>query len=208
MHVLPLLALALSVSAAPAPSDEAIQMSRLSREGRQGDVFVVKVTRSTGEGETVVFAIQGPGGQRLFLRRQASGPSAIVHEVWLDTPPGLFVTRRGVASAEVEGGGWSLRVAEGDLGRRTVRCWLGTIASKVDPRLLTAAADVRVLYEASGLGSLDAAFYPVWLLWHVDEPASVAPGGRLRTETGVYTGEPWDSLVKAAREEFPPSCQF
>ena len=63
------------------------------------------------------------------------------------------MTRRGNEPALVEGGGWSLRVFEEDLGRRTVRCWLGVVASKVDPGLLTAASDVRVLYETSGLGS-------------------------------------------------------
>ncbi|MFI5182345.1 MAG: hypothetical protein ACHQPI_13240 [Thermoanaerobaculia bacterium] len=194
-----LLVVALAVG--PRLAADEIQATRLFRDGSPGIVYVVRAARGTGAGETVVFALQGPGGRRLFLRRGPSGPDGVLHEVWLETRPGLSVTRRGNEPATVEGGGWTLRVFEGDLGRRTVRCWLGLIASKVDSRLLTAASDVRVLYETSGLGSLDLAFYPVWLLWRVDEPASVAPAGALRSETKTFTGEPWETLTRLANEE-------
>ncbi len=176
-------------------------MVRFFREGGSGLIASVRASRSTPGGDTVVFAIQGPGGHRLFLRRQGADPGTVFHEVWLDARPGLSVTRRGGEPALVEGGGWSLRVADPDLGRRTVRCWLGVLASKVDPRLLTAAADFGALYEASGLGPLDQAFYPVWLLWHVDEPPSLPPGGPLKSETGTFTGAPWDDLARLALEE-------
>ena len=111
------------------------------------------------------------------------------------------MTRRGREPATVEGGGWSLQLSESDLGRRTVRCWLGILASKVDPGLLTAAADFGALYESSGLGPLDPAFYPVWLLWKVDEPASLPQGGPLKTEAGPFSGTPWDDLSRLALEE-------
>lgn len=178
-----------------------VRMVRFFRDGSPGSIASVRASRSTPGGETVIFAVQGPAGRRLFLRRQTTDPGTVFHEVWLDARPGLSVTRRGREPAVVEAGGWSLQLFEPDLGRRTVRCWLGIIASKVDPRLLTAAADFGALYEASGLGPLDPSFYPVWLLWHVDEPASLPPGGPLRSEAGPFSGAPWDDLARLALDE-------
>lgn len=189
------------LAAAPRLAGDEFQTTRLFRDSSPGDVFIVRAAQGTGEGETVVFALQGPGGRRLLLRRGPAGPGTVLHEVLLESHSGLSVTRRGNEPALVEGGGWSLRVFEEDLGRRTVRCWLGVVASKVDPGLLTAASDIRVLYETSGLGSLDLAFYPVWLLWRAEETASPAPAGALRSEKRAFTGEPWETLKRLASEE-------
>lgn len=193
--------LVLGIAAAAPLAAEEVRMVRFFRDGGAGSVASVRASRTAPDGETVVFAIQGPAGRRLFLRRQPTDPGTVFQEVWLDARPGVSVTRRGGEPAAVEGGGWSLRLSEPDLGRRTVRCWLGVLASKVDPRLLTAAADFGALYESSGLGPLDPAFYPVWLLWHVDEPASLPRGGPLRSEAGPFSGAPWDDLARLALEE-------
>jgi hypothetical protein len=196
-----LLGLGLGLAAAAPLAGQEVRMVRFFRDGASASISSVRVARTTPDNETVVFAIQGPGGRRLFLRRQPAEPGTVVQEVWLDTRPGISVTRRGRRPALVEGGGWSLEVYDADLRRRTVRCWLGIVASKVDPRLLTAAADFGVLYEASGLGPLDEAFYPIWLLWHVDEPASLPLGGPLKSETGPFSGAPWNDLARLALEE-------
>lgn len=198
---LSLAGLVLGITTASPLAAQEVRMVRLFRDGSTGSVASVRASRTTPDGETVVFAIQGPAGRRLFLRRQPTDPGTVFQEVWLDARPGVSVTLRGREPALVEGGGWSLRLSEQDLGRRTVRCWLGLLASKVDRGLLTAAADFGALYESSGLGPLDPAFYPVWLLWHVDEPASLGGGGPLKSDAGPFSGAPWDDLARLAIEE-------
>ncbi len=83
----------------------------------------------------------------------------------------------------------------------SVRCWMGTLASRMEPRLLSAAADVRVLKEWSGKDRLTDEFLPVRMLWTVGEDPDFTPRGELKVEEGPFSGAPWDDLVLAVTDE-------
>jgi hypothetical protein len=195
-----LLAVLLSaVPALAAPPDASVRMLRLTGE-RTGNASIVRLERKTSGSPVAVTVVAG-SKSRLFLRRSQSEPGRTVYEMWLDTRPGVTVTRAGSGPLLLEAGGLSLRIHEADLGLRTVRCWIGALTSRMEPRLLTAAADVRVLKEWAGTDKLGDDFLPVRILWSVGEAPSISPGGDLKVEEGPFEGAPWDDLVRAATDE-------
>lgn len=192
----------LLLPAAPAfaaPPDVAVRMLRLTGD-RTGSVSIVRLERNTSGAPIAVTVVAG-GRSRLFLRRSQPEAGRTVYETWLDSRPGVTVTRAGPGPLLFEAGGFSLRIHEADLGLRTVRCWMGTLASRMEPRLLSAAADVRVLKEWSGKERLTDEFLPIRVLWSVGEAADFSPRGDLKVEQGPFEGEPWDDLVRAATDE-------
>ena len=87
---LPALLLIMMIAATPRLAGDEIQTTRFFRDSSPGNAFLVRAARGTGDGETVVFALQGPGGRRLLLRRGPAGPGAVLHEVWaLSRAPGF-----------------------------------------------------------------------------------------------------------------------
>lgn len=194
--------LALLLSAAPvlaAPPDESVRMLRLTG-GRTGTASIVRVER-TASGNPVAVTVVAGSRSRLFLRRSQPEPGRTVYETWLDSRPGVTVTRAGSGPLLLEAGGFSLRIHEAELGLRTVRCWIGALTSRMEPRLLTAAADVKVLKEWSGKDKLGDEFLPVRILWSVGEAPDISPGGDLKVEEGPFDGAPWDDLVRAVTDE-------
>lgn len=196
----PLAALLLAAgSAIAAPAEPEVRMMRIS-DATTGSVSVVRVSGETSRGPVTVLVAAG-ARSRLFLRRAGTDGGATVYEAWLDSRPGVTVTRDGPGPLLLEAGGYSLRIHEADLGLRTVRCWVGAFASRMEPRLLTAAADVRVVREWAGMGALADELLPVRILWSVGEEPGISPRGDAKVEEGPFTGAPWDDLLRAATEE-------
>jgi hypothetical protein len=194
--------LAVVLSAAPvlaAPPDASVRMLRLTG-GRAGSASVVRLERKASGSPVAVTVVAG-SRSRLFLRRSQPEPGRTVYEAWLDSRPGVTVTRAGSGPLLLEAGGLSLRIHEADLGLRTVRCWIGALTSRMEPRLLTAAADVKVLKEWAGKDRLGDEFLPVRILWSVGEAPNISPGGDLEVEEGPFEGAPWDDLVRAVTDE-------
>jgi len=190
--------LALLLAAAPAfaaPPETDVKMLRVSGEGA-GSASVVRLERDTKRGVVAVTVVDG-ARSRLFLKRSQTEPGTVVYEARLDARNGLGVTRRSQGPLLLEAGSFSLRVHEGDLGLRTVRCWIGSFASRIEPRLLAAAADVRVLRSWAKQDSLEDSFLPLRILWLADEETP-APRGEVKMEEGKFTGRPWDDLTRAA----------
>lgn len=195
----PLLSLLLAASAAlPAAAQEQVRMVRVSAE-RQGSASIVRVARGGPSAVSVV--VVEAGRTRLFLRRAAQDGGATAYEAWLDARPGVAVTRPASGPLVLEAGGLTLRIHEADLGLRTVRCWIGALTARMEPRLLTAASDVRVLSEWLGRGKLADEFLPMRVLWSAGEEPTVAPRGDPKVEEGAFTGAPWDDLVRLANDE-------
>jgi len=194
--------LAVLLSAVPAlavPPDASVRMLRLTGE-RTGSASIVRLERKTSGSPVAVTVVAGPRS-RLFLRRSQPEPGRTVYETWLDSRPGVTVTRAGAGPLLLEAGGFSLRIHEADLGLKTVRCWIGTLSARMEPRLLTAAADVRVLKEWAGKDKLGDEFLPVRILWSVGEAPNLSPRGDLKVEEGPFEGAPWDDLVRAVTDE-------
>ena len=180
-----------------APPETDVKMLRVSGEGA-GSASVVRLERDTKRGVVAVTVVDGARSRR-FLRRAQTEPETVVYEARLDARSGLTVTRRSQGPLLLEAGSFSLRVHEGDLGLRTVRCWIGSFASRIEPRLLAAAADVRVLRSWAKQDSLEDSFLPLRILWLADEDAPV-PGGAVKMEEGKFSGRPWDDLTRAAMD--------
>jgi len=180
-----------------APPETDVKMLRVSGEGVAG-ASVVRVERDTGRGGVAVAVVDG-ARSRLFLRRAQTEPETVVYEARLDARSGLTVTRRSQGPLLLEAGSFSLRVHEGDLGLRTVRCWIGSFASRIEPRLLAAAADVRALKSWAKQDLLEDSLLPLRILWLADEDAPV-PGGAVKMEEGKFSGRPWDDLTRAAMD--------
>ena len=181
------------------PPDASVRMLRLTGE-RTGSASIVRVERKTSGSPVAVTVVAG-SRSRLFLRRSQPEPGRTVYETWLDSRPGVTVTRSGSGPLLLEAGGLSLRIHEADLGLRTVRCWIGALTSRMEPRLLTAAADVTVLKEWAGKDKLGDEFLPVRILWSVGEAPNISPVGDLKAEEGPFAGAPWDELVRAVTDE-------
>jgi hypothetical protein len=174
-------------------------MLRITGE-KTGSAAIVRLERKPPGNPVAVTVVAGLRS-RLFLRRSQTQPGTTVYETWLDSRPGVTVTRAGPGPLLLEAGGFSLRIHEADLGLRTVRCWIGALSSRMEPRLLTAAADVRVLKEWSGKDRLTDEFLPVRILWAVGEDPDFTPRGELKVEEGPFEGAPWDDLVRAVTDE-------
>jgi hypothetical protein len=199
---LPLLLLlrVLAAPSAPAPPPD-VRMIRIFVEGGAAGGSIVRATRTTPSGTTVVTLLEGPKKGRLFVRRSQPDSSTAVYEVRLNSRSAFTVTRRTGEPLLVEAAGLSMRLFEADLNRRTVRCWIGLLAAKVEPALLAAAADIRTLKDWAGQEKADESFLPIWILGHAEEPATLTPKGKLRTEEGVFKGDPWDGLVRMVLDE-------
>lgn len=199
---LPLLLLlrALAAPSAPAPPLD-VRMTRVFVEGGAASASIVRATRTSPSGTTVVTVLEGPKKARLLVRRSQPDPSIAVYEVRLESRSAFTVTRRAGEPLLVETAGLSMRLFEADLNRRTVRCWIGLLAVKVEPGLLTAAADIRTLKDWAGQEKLNESFLPVWILGHAEELSTLTPKGKLRTEDGVFKGDPWDGLVRMVLDE-------
>jgi hypothetical protein len=189
-----LFALAAPSPASSAPQPE-VRMIRLSAEGGPSG-SIVRATVVSPSGTTVVTVIEGPRKGRLIVRRSQPESTTAVYEVRLDSRSAVTVTRRAGDPLLAEAAGLSMRLLEPDLNRRTVRCWIGTLAARVEPGLLTAAADIRTLKDWAGLEKLDESFLPIWILGQSEEPSTLTPKGKLKIEEGVFKGDPWDGLVR------------
>lgn len=195
----PLVLLLGAVPTLAVPPEAVPRMLRVTGE-KAGSAAIVRLERKTSGNPVAVTVVAGQRS-RLFLRKSQPQPGTTVYETWLDARPGVTVTRTGPGPLALEAGGFSLRVHEADLGLRTVRCWIGTLSSRMEPRLLTAAADVRVLKEWSGKDRLTDEFLPVRILWAVGEDPDLTPRGELKVEEGPFEGAPWDDLVRAVTDE-------
>jgi hypothetical protein len=176
-------------------------MTRVWVEGGAANGTIVRATRTSPSGTTVVTVLEGPKKGRLLVRRSQSDSATDVYEVRLDSRSAFTVTRRTGEPLLIEAAGLSMRLLEADLNRRTVRCWIGLLATRVEPGLLAAVADLRTLKDWAGEEKLDESFLPIWILGHAEEPSTLAPKGKLRTEEGVFKGDPWDGLVRMVVDE-------
>ena len=196
--VLPIFAFIAFLASSTSSADEpAISMVRLSDEGSLV-VSIVRAERGQSAEATVVVVLQGPRGNSLLLRRTRPEPGVTLHEAGLGRNAAVSFTRRGGDPVVFEAGGRTLRFYEADLGRATVRCWLAALVSRVDPKILEAAAGIRLLKEWTGASEPGDAFYPARVLADVAEPLDIQPRGAVRVERGPFTGEPWDQLSKRA----------
>ena len=194
--------LAALLAAAPglaAPPDGAVRMMRISSE-RSGSDSVVRVERDTAQGPVSVIIVAG-ARSRLFLRRARPDAGTSVYEAFLDSRPGVTVTRTAKGPLLLEAGGFPVRVHEADLGLKTVRCWIGALVSRMEPRLLVAAADVQVVKEWGGWDKLGDEFLPIRVLGAVGETPDLKARGELKAEEGPFEGAPWDDLARAALDE-------
>jgi hypothetical protein len=182
----------------PGRADD-VAVFRIADEGSLR-VSAARATRGPVPAATVVVVLETGRGARLFLRRAPAESGATVYEAWLGGPPGVTFTRRGDAFL-LQAGGRSLSVVEADLARPTVRCWVSTLVSRAEPKLLEAASDVRLLKEWAGGPALDDVYTPMQLLWQVAEPSEIRPRGAAKLEKGPFTGETWDRLRRAASDE-------
>jgi hypothetical protein len=186
----------MAAPSAPAPPPD-VRMTLLWMDGGAASASVVRATRTSPSGTTVVTVLEGPKKGRVLVRRSHPDSATAVYEVRLASRSAFTVTRRTGEPLLVEAAGLSMRLFEADLNRRTVRCWIGLLAVKVEPGLLSAAADVRTLKEEK----LDESFLPIWILGQAGDPSTIAPKGKVRTEDGVFKGEPWDGLVRLVLDE-------
>lgn len=199
--LLPLVALPALLAAPRARAAEPqVSMYRLSDDGSLA-VSVVRAQRGAGPEATVVVVLEGPRGDRIFLRRTLAEPGVTRHDAWLGRGTPVTFTRRREEPSLFEAGGRSLRYFEADLPRPTVRCWIAALVSRIDPKLLEAAAGIRLLREWSGGGELGDAFYPAKVLSQAADPLDVRPRGAVRVEEGPFQGEPWSQLTREAVQE-------
>ena len=176
-----------------------VAFSRLADEGSIS-ITAARATRGSGPSATVVIVLENARGDRLFLRRAPVDGGGASYQIWLGGPPGVTFTRRGDAVL-VEAGGRSLTVVESELTRPTVACWVATLVSNAEPKLLDVAAGLRLLREQTGGPPMDDAFLPVRLLWPVAPPSDLRPRGVVRFQKGPFHGESFDRLAAAATAE-------
>jgi len=176
-------------------------MTRLFVEGGAASASIVRATRASPSGTTVVTVLEGPRKGRVLVRRSYPDSATAVYEVRLASRSAFTVTRRTGEPLLVEAAGLSMRLFEADLNRRTVQCWIGFLAERVDPGLLAAAADIRTLKDWAGQEKLEESFLPIWILGQAGEPPTLTPKGKLRTEDGFFKGDPWDGLVRIVLDE-------
>jgi hypothetical protein len=186
----------LGISLAAVANPE-VAMTRLS-DGGAVQVSVVQASEGTGAAATIVTLIEGPRGGRLFLRRSRTPSGTVLHEMWLGSPPVVAFTRGGGEGIFLELGGLSLRFYEADLELPTVRCWIGALVSKVEPKLVEIAATLRLLKSWAGEQALGDVFYPATVLWKVADAPDARSSGPLKVDRGPFKGEPWDRLADAA----------
>ncbi len=163
-------------------------------------VWGARAARGTGASATVVVVVETARGDRLVLRRAPAGGGGLQFALSSGGSSGVTFTRRG-AGYRLEAGGRSLEVLEGDLARPTVRCWVSALAARVDPKLLEAAAAVRLLKEQTGGPPLEDVFTPLVLLWQVADPSDLRPRGAVRLEKGPFAGEEAARIARAAADE-------
>lgn len=187
--------------------------SAFALSGRADDVAVFRVvdegslrlsaaraTRGADSGVTVVVVLETPRGDRLVLRRAPGGDGTTVYEAGFGGPPAVKFTRRGDILL-LEAGGRSLSLAEVDISRPTVRCWVSTFVSRADAKFLDAVSGVRLLKDAAGGPAVDDVYTPIQVLWQVVEPSDIRARGSAKVEKGPFTGETWDRLRRAASDE-------
>ncbi len=177
-----------------------VSMLRIADEGSV-TVSVVRAARGEGPAATSVVVLMGPRGGRIFLRRSQPEPGVVRNEAWLGRNASVAFTRRGEEPVLLDAGGHSVHFFEADLGRPTVRCWLHALVSRVDPKLLEAAAGISLLRRWSGSPELGDDFYPATVLSLVADPLPVQPRGAVTVRQGPFSGEPWDRLSREAVEE-------
>jgi hypothetical protein len=192
------LLLAAAALSRPALADD-IAFSRLADEGSI-TITAARATRGQGPSATVVIVLENARGDRLFLRRAPVDGGGTSYQIWLGGPPGVTFTRRGDAVL-VEAGGRSVTVFEAELTRPTVACWVATLVSSVEPKLLAVASGLRLLKEQTGGPPMDDAFLPIRLLWPVAPPSDLRPRGAVRFQKGPFQGETFDRLAAAAAAE-------
>jgi hypothetical protein len=163
-------------------------------------VSAARATHGSGSGVTVVVVLETPRGDRLVLRRAPAGDGTTVYEAGFGGPPAVKFTRRGDILL-LEAGGRSLSLAEADISRPTVRCWVSALVSRADPKFLDAVSGVRLLKDAAGGPAVDDVYTPMQLLWQVAEPSDIRARGSAKVEKGPFTGETWDRLRRAASDE-------
>ncbi len=186
-----------SLAAAAAAAAPNVVMTRLS-DGGSAQVSVIQASDGSGAAATVVAVLQGTRGGRLFLRRSRTPSGAVLHEMWLGSPPVVAFTRGGGDGILLESGGLSLRFYEADLGLPTVRCWIAALVSKVEPKLVEIAAALRLLKSWAGEPAFGDVFYPATVLWQVADAPDARSSGPLKVDLGPFKGEPWDRLADDA----------
>ncbi|HVO52381.1 MAG TPA: hypothetical protein VMV60_15415 [Thermoanaerobaculia bacterium] len=192
------LLLAAAAISRPAFADD-VAFSRLADEGSIS-ITAARATRGSGPTATVVIVLENARGDRVFLRRAPVDGGGASYQIWLGGPPGVTFTRRG-DTVLVEAGGHSLTIVESEIARPTVACWVATLVSKVEPKLLDVAAGLSLLKEQTGGPPMDDAFLPVRLLWPVAPPSDLRPHGAVRFQKGPFHGEAFDRLAAAATAE-------
>jgi len=163
-------------------------------------VTAARATRGSGPGATVVIVLESARGDRLFLRRAPQDGGATSYQIWLGGPPGVTFTRRG-DTLVLEAGGRTVTVVEAELVRPTVACWVATLVSNVEPKLLDAASALALLKQQTGGPPLVDAFLPIRLLWPLAPPPDLRPRGAVRFQKGPFQGETFDRLAAAATAE-------
>ena len=168
----------------------------------QGSLRVSGARAARGAGGTaiVVVVLESARGDRLFLRRAPTDGGGVQHLASMGGPNGVAFTR-GREGTLLEAGGRSLNVLEADVARPTVRCWVRALVSRVDPKLLEAAAATRLLKEAAGGPALEDVYMPMALLWQAADPSDLRPRGAVRIEKGPFPGEDFARLARAAADE-------
>ncbi len=192
------LLLAAAALSRPALADD-VAFSRLADEGSI-TITAARATRGQGPSATVVIVLENTRGDRLFLRRAPVDGGGTSYQIWLGGPPGVTFTRRGEAVL-IEAGGRSLTVVESEITRPTVACWVATLVSNVEPKLLAVASGLRLLKEQTGGPPMDDTFLPIRLLWPVAPPSDLRPRGAVRFQKGPFQGETFDRLAAAAVAE-------
>jgi hypothetical protein len=198
MRRLALLLVAVAASGRTASADD-VAFSRIADEGSV-TITAARATRGSGPSATVVIVLENARGDRLFLRRAPVDGGGASYQIWLGGPPGVTFTRRG-DTVLLEAGGHSITVDESEIGRPTVACWVATLVSNTEPKLLDVAAGLSLLKEQTGGLPMDDAFLPIRLLWPVAPPSDLRPRGAVRFQKGPFKGEAFDRLAAAATAE-------
>jgi hypothetical protein len=198
LRIAPVLAFATATIALSGRADD-VAVFRIVDEGSLR-VSAARATRGVGSGVTVVVVLETPRGDRLVLRRAPAEDGTTVYEAGFGGPSAVKFTRRGDVLL-LQAGGRSLSLAEADISRPTVRCWVSTLLSRADPKFLDAVSGVRLLKDAAAGPALDDVYTPLQLLWLAAEPSDVRVRVSAKLEKGPFTGETWDRLRRAASDE-------
>ena len=198
LRIAPVLALAIAAIALSGRADD-VAVFRVADAGSLR-LSAARATRGAGSGVTVVVVLETPRGDRLVLRRAPAEDGTTTYEAGFGGPPTVKFTRRGDVFL-LQAGGRSLSLAEADISRPTVRCWVSTLVSRADSKFLDAVSGVRLLKDAPGGPALDDVYTPLQLLWLMAEPSDARARGAAKLEKGPFTGETWDRLRRAATDE-------